>query len=126
MSCLDVSWAAKLLDEELGTWRNRSIGEIVYLILDACYDKVRHVGNVVDSAVLLAAVGVRADCKRSVLGASVSMSEAEVHCREFVESLQNRGMYGVRMVTSDDHKGLKSALQARLTGVQWQPCQFHL
>ena len=30
------------------------------------------------------------------------------------------------MVTSDDHAGLKEALAARLHGVPWQRCQFHL
>jgi transposase-like protein len=30
------------------------------------------------------------------------------------------------MVTSDAHAGLKDALDARLSGVAWQRCQFHL
>jgi putative transposase len=113
------------LDEELGAWRDRPVGDVPYLILDARYEQIRHGGSVVDCAVLIA-VGVRKDNKRSILGVSVSLSEAEVHWREFIESLQERGMHGVRMVTSDDHKGLKAALQARLTGVQWQRCQCHL
>lgn len=125
VSSTEVSRAAKLLDEELGAWRNRPIGEVPYLILDARYEKIRHGGSVVDCAVLVA-VGVRKDGKRSILGVSVSLSEAEVHWRAFIESLQARGMHGVRMVTSDDHKGLKAALQARLTGVQWHRCQCHL
>ena len=29
-------------------------------------------------------------------------------------------------MTSDDHRGLRAALQARLPGVPWQRCQFHL
>ncbi len=79
----------------------------------------------VPCAVLVAA-GVRSDGKRSILGVSVSLSEAEVHWRGFIESLQERGMHGVRMVTSDDHKGIRAALAARLTGVPWQRCQCHL
>jgi len=125
VSSTEVSRATKLLDEELEKWRCRPIGEVPYLILDARYEKIRHGGSVVDCAVLVA-IGVRRDGKRVVLGVSVSLSEAEVHWREFIESLQNRGMHGVRMVTSDDHKGLKAALQARLTGVLWQRCQCHL
>jgi transposase-like protein len=86
---------------------------------------MRHGGSVIDCAVLIA-VGVRDDGKRSVLGVSVSLSEAEVHWREFITSLQERGMHGVELVTSDDHKGLKEALKARLTGVKWQRSQTHL
>jgi putative transposase len=125
VSSTQVSRASKLLDEELERWRNRLIGEIPYLILDARYEKVRHGGSVVDCAVLMA-IGVRDDGKRSVLGVSVRLSEAEVHWREFLSSLQKRGMHGVRLVTSDDHKGIREALKARLTSVTWQRCQFHL
>jgi transposase-like protein len=37
-----VSRAAAELDEQFCAWRNRPIGEITYLILDARYEKVRH------------------------------------------------------------------------------------
>jgi putative transposase len=126
VSSAEVSRAAKLLDEELQAWRQRPLGKVRHLVLDARYEKVRHGGSVVDCAVLIA-LGVRdEDGKRSVLGVSVSLSEAEVHWREFLESLQERGLHGVSLVTSDDHKGLRAALAARLTGVRWQRCQFHL
>jgi len=125
VSSSDVSRAAMLLDEELAAWRGRPIGEVRYLVLDAEYEKVRHGGSVVDVAVLLA-VGVRADGRRTILGASVSLSEAEVHWREFLGALQERGLHGVVLVTSDDHKGLRAALAARLPGVPWQRSQFHL
>lgn len=125
ISSTQVSRASKLLDEELQKWRNRPLGEIPYLQVDARYEKVRHGGSVVDCAVLTA-VGVREDGRRSILGTSVSLSEAEVHWREFIASLQERGMHGVVAVTSDDHKGIRAALRARMTGVLWQRCQFHL
>ncbi len=120
-----VSRAAQALDEELEKWRSRPIGATPYLILDARYEKVRHGGSVVSCAVLVA-IGIDPEGKRSVLGVSVSLSEAEVHWREFLASLQARGLHGVRMVTSDAHAGLKEALDARLSGVPWQRCQFHL
>jgi putative transposase len=120
-----VSRAAALLDEELGAWRNRLLGEIPYLILDARYEKIRHGGSVVPCAVLVA-IGVTPEGGRSILGVSVSLSEAEVHWREFLAALQDRGLHGVRYVVSDDHAGLKQARQARFPGVPWQRCQFHL
>ncbi len=125
VSSSQVSRAAELLDEELEQWRHRPLGEIPYLILDARYEKVRHGGSVVDCAVLLA-VGITPEGKRSILGVSVSLSEAEVHWRAFLESLQNRRLHGVRLIVSDDHAGLKAARQARFAGVPWQRCQFHL
>lgn len=125
VSSSQVSRAAALLDEELAAWRNRPLGELPYLILDARYEKIRHGGSVVSSAVLVA-IGITPDGKRIVLGVSVSLSEAEVHWREFLASLQDRGLHGVRFIVSDDHAGLKQARQARFPGVPWQRCQFHL
>jgi transposase-like protein len=125
VSSTQVSRAAALLDEELTAWRNRPLGEIPYLILDARYEKIRHGGAVVSCAVLIA-IGVTSEGARSILGVSVSLSEAEVHWREFLAALQDRGLHGVRYVVSDDHAGLQEARQARLAGVPWQRCQFHL
>lgn len=120
-----VSRAAALLDEELQAWRSRPLGEFSYLILDARYEKIRHGGSVVSCAVLVA-IGVTPEGGRSILGVSVSLSEAEVHWREFLASLQDRGLHGVRYIVSDDHAGLKQARAARFAGVPWQRCQFHL
>jgi len=120
-----VSRAARALDGELEKWRNRPLGETPYLILDARYEKVRHGGSVVSCAVLVA-IGIDPAGKRSVLGVSVSLSEAEIHWREFLAGLQARGRHGVKLVVSDAHGGLKPSLDARLTGVPWHRCQFHL
>ena len=88
-----VSRAAAELDEELAACRNRPLGEVIYLILDARYEKFRHGGAVVPCA-MLTAIGVTTDGKRSVLGCSVARSEAETHWRAFLESLHERGMRG--------------------------------
>jgi putative transposase len=120
-----VSRAAAMLDGELEKWRTRPIGETPYLILDARYENVRHGGQVVSCAVLVA-IGIDPKGKRSILGVSVSLSEAEAHWRDFLASLQARGLHGVELVVSDAHAGLKEALAARLTGVPRQRCQFHL
>jgi putative transposase len=125
VTSMQVSRAVAALDEELTKWRERPLGEVHYLLLDARYEKVR-VGGTVVSCSLLVAVGVAPNGHRSILGTSVSLSEAEVHWREFLAGLQARGLHGVRLITSDDHSGLRAALQARFTGVPWQRCQFHL
>ena len=125
VSSADVSRAAATLDEQLEGWRIRPLEEVPYLVLDARYEKVRHGGHVIDCAVLIA-IGVLANGKRSVLGVSVALSEAEVHWRAFLSSLLERGLRGVRLVVSDSHEGLKSARKAVLPSVPWQRCQFHL
>lgn len=120
-----VSRAAAELDETLEAWRTRRLGECPYLFLDARYEKVRRDGVVRDAAVLIA-VGVDKEGRRDVLGVSVSLSEHEVHWREFLSSLVERGLSGLRLVVSDSHAGLCQARQAVFGGVPWQRCQFHL
>jgi len=122
----DVSRAAAELDAQLAAWRERPLGRCPYLVLDARYEKVRHGGAVVECAVLVA-MGVREeDGKRTLLGVSVSLSEAEVHWRTFLEGLEKRGLEVTRLITSDDHAGLRAARRAVFPNVPWQRCQFHL
>ena len=101
------------------------MAQVEYLILDARYEKVRVAGSVRDCAVLVA-IGVLPTGQRSVLGVSVSLSEAEVHWRDFLRSLTARGMHGMKLVVSDAHEGLKAARKAIIGNVPWQRCQFHL
>jgi len=121
----EVSQAAKLLDKELEQWRKRSLGSYSYVYLDALYEKVRYGGIVRDCAVLMA-VGIDQQGRREVLGLSVSLSEHEVHWREFLCQLQERGMHGVKLIISDAHAGLKAARKAVFPGIPWQRCHFHL
>lgn len=125
VSSTQVSRAAEKLDAELEAWRNRPLAKTPYLILDARYEKVRHGGSVRDCAVLIA-IGVTENGKRSILGVSVSLSEAEVHWRNFFKSLIDRGLHGVQLITSDDHLGIEKARVACFPGIAWQRCQFHL
>lgn len=125
VTSMQVSRASEKLDEVLEAWRKRPLGEIVYLYLDARYEKVRMDGQIRDAAILIAS-GVGGDGKRRILGVSVSMSEAEQHWRLFLEELIGRGLQGVQLIISDDHHGLRKARRALFTGVPWQRCQFHL
>lgn len=120
-----VSKATSELDVLLEAWRNRPLGEIRYLFLDARYEKVRMDGQVVSVAVLIAqAVG--ADGKRRILGVQLGLGEAETFWRAFLQSLIQRGLCGARLITSDDHAGLRQALRAVFGGIPWQRCQYHL
>jgi len=125
ISSAQVSRAAKELDDEFEKFRNRPLTCYKYVVLDAFYPKVRHNGTVIDQAVLIA-YGVNQFGKREILGTSISLSEAEVHWREFLEGLVKRGLCGIELITSDNHYGLRSALQKVFPSVRWQRCQFHM
>lgn len=125
ISSTQVSHMTKELDVEFEKFRSRPLGYFPYIILDAIYLKVRHNGTVRDQAVLVA-YGVNMFGRREILGTSISLSEAEVHWRGFLEGLTKRGLSGVQLITSDDHCGLRAALQSVFPSVPWQRCQFHM
>ena len=97
----------------------RPLGEVAYVYLDARYEHIRQDGQVRDAAVLMA-VGVDVDGKRQVLGLSVSLSEQELHWREFLQGLVQRGLRGVRLITTDAHAGLRAAWRTIFGGIPWQ------
>jgi transposase-like protein len=129
ISSTQISRCTAQLDTGLQAWRTRPLDETPYVILDARYERVREAGRVVDCAVLIA-IGVQRirtpPGLLGLLGVSVTLSEAEVCWRAFLDSLIERGLRGVRFIASDDHAGLKAARKALFPGVPWQRCQFHL
>jgi putative transposase len=125
VSAMQVSRAVAQLDGVLQEWRERPLGEITYLYVDARYEKVREASQVRDAAVLVAS-GITPEGERQVLGVSVSLSEHETHWKTFLTGLKDRGLNGVKLVISDDHAGLGAARRAVLGSVPWQRCQFHL
>jgi transposase-like protein len=125
VSSAQVSRAVSELHQHFKQWRERPLRQMPYLQLDARYEKVREGGLVIDQAVLTA-IGIDLEGRREIIGVSISRSEAEVHWREFLQSLVERGLSGVKLITSDDYTGLGAARRAVFPSMAWQRCQFHL
>jgi transposase-like protein len=121
-----VSRVSADLDEKLGEFRDRRLDghEYPYLLVDACYIKVRKNGRVVSQAVLIV-VGINEEGYREVLDWRVGDSESESTWSEVFRSLKDRGLRGVRLVVSDGHEGIKAALSRHMQGVEWQRCRVH-
>ncbi len=125
MSKSEVSRMAVVLDKQVEAFRSRALErEFPYVWLDALYVKVRENGRVVSKAVLVA-FGVNAEGEREVLGVQVARTEMESSWREFLRDLVARGLKGVKLVISDAHEGLRTAITAVLNGVTWQRCYVH-
>jgi len=125
VSQAQVSEASKELDQEISKWRTRKLGKFKYLIVDATYENVRIEGAVVKGAILVA-FGVDYNGNRTVLGVSCELSEAEIHWRNFFQSLIDQGLHGLTLIISDAHSGLAAARNAVFPNIPWQRCQFHL
>ncbi len=121
-----VSRICTAIDADVAVLRTRRLDHqpFVYVWLDATYVHVREHRHVTSKAVVIA-TGLRADGHREVLGLDVGDSENEPFWREFLTSLTDRGLSGVRLVISDAHAGLTKAIARCFQGAGWQRCRVH-
>ena len=126
ISSATVSRVAQELDEKLLAFRHRRLDATAwpYLHIDARYEKVRVDGRVVSQAVLVA-VGFTSEGRREVLDWRVGDSESEATWGEMFRQLKDRGLKGLRLVTSDAHGGIVAAMRRHFQGVPWQRCRVH-
>ena len=124
MSKSQVSRLCAEIDERVNAFLSRPLeGAWPYLWLDATYVKARDGGRIVSRAVIVA-VAVNEDGKREVLGVATGPSEAETFWTDFLRSLADRGLRGVKLVIADDHKGLRAAAR-RVFNATHQRCRVH-
>jgi putative transposase len=121
-----VSRICTQIDADVTVLRTRRLDHqpFVYVWLDATYVHVRENRHVVSKAIVIA-TGLRADGHREVLGLDVGDSENEAFWREFLTTLNDRGLAGVRLVVSDAHAGLVKAIRRCFQGAAWQRCRVH-
>ena len=125
VSKTQVSELAKGLDAEVESWRSRRLEKFYpYLIVDARYEKVRR-GPQVESMGVLVVVGIAEDGYREILGTYTAPGENDTTWSDAFKDLEKRGLCGVRFVVSDDHKGLRNAIDKHFAGALWQRCQVH-
>lgn len=68
------------------------------------------------SSAVVVAMGVSADARRELLGLKVGDRESEGFWSEFLVSLKQPGLSGVKLVNSYAHIGLTKAIQRQLQG----------
>jgi putative transposase len=73
------------------------------------------------STAVVIAIGVKAQtAQREVLGFEVGPSKDDAFWSAFLRSLVAQRICGMRLVTSDAHRGLEMAVAAVLVGASWQ------
>jgi len=92
--------------------------------VDARYEQIREEGSVKSSGILVV-VGINEEGHREILGVWGADSESENSWTEVFRDLKERGLRGVKYVVSDDHSGLKAAIDRCFQGAVWQRCQAH-
>jgi transposase-like protein len=119
-----VSALCGALDQQVSAFRERPLeGAYPYLWLDAKHLKVRSGGHVRSKALVIA-YAVHESGIREVIGLDLGEIESEAFWVEFLRSLRARGLQGVRLAVSDQHEGLKHAIE-RVLACPWQRCTVH-
>ena len=120
-----VSEACKELDKAVKEFRERPLtGEYPFVIADATYFKVRENGRIVSKAFMIA-YAVDSEGRREILGFGIYPNESKRTWNEFLKYLKDRGLHGVKMITSDAHEGIRDAASKVFPETAWQRCQFH-
>ena len=120
-----VSELNQQLYERIEAWRNQPlVGRFAYVYLDGIWLK-RSWGGEVKKVAVLVAIGVDQDGYRQVLGVVEGVKEDTESWRQFLRHLKERGLAGVRLVTSDKCLGLFEALGEFYPEADWQRCMVH-
>jgi putative transposase len=124
-SASTISRMNQTLDGELEKFAGRKLEEeYPYVVLDARYEKVREDG-VIRSQAVQVAIGINWEGRRCVLAVEVANRESASSWRDFLQKLKDRGLRGVQLAVSDDHAGLRRAIEEVLTEAAWQRCYVH-
>ena len=115
------------LDETVEAFRSRRLDhvEFPYAFSGAACLKVRNSVSQVTSKAMVVATGVTSDGRREILGCDIGDSEDGCFWQRFLDSLVDRGLAGVRLVTSDACRGLNAAADRVLQGTVRQRCRVH-
>ena len=126
LSRSQVSEMTKGLNEQVNTFRSRSLSQSRYPILwvDALYEKVRMDGRIVSMAVFVVC-GIDEHGQRDILAIEPMLEESEESYLQLFRGLQERGLCTPRLVVSDAHAGLVAAIRKGFPGASWQRCKVH-
>ena len=74
---------------------------------------------------MLIAIGINWEGRRNILAVELASRENLSSWKELLASLRQRSLHGVEFVVSDDHAGLRRAIQEALPEAVWQRCYVH-
>ena len=120
-----VSEACKELDKNVKEFRERPLtGEYPFMTVDATYFKVRENGRIISKAFMIA-YATNSEGHREIIGFGIYANESKQTWNDFLINLKDRGLHGVKMITSDAHEGIQNAISKVFPEAAWQRCQFH-
>jgi putative transposase len=125
MSASQVSEITRGLDEQVETFRTRTLEEeYPVLWVDALYEKIRINSRVISAAVLVV-TGINRSGTREILAVEPMENESEATYTLLFQGLKARGLKKAWLVVSDAHLGIQVAVKKNFLGSSWQRCRIH-
>ena len=120
-----VSNICQRLSEQVEEFRSRPLTKSYpFLTVDATYFRVREHHRITSKALFIA-YATSSEGHREIIGFKVYQTESAPNWEDFFIGLKKRGLYGVKIITSDAHGGILNAIVKEFPDVPWQRCQFH-
>jgi transposase-like protein len=111
---------------QIEEWRNRKLEvEYPYVYLDGIYLK-KNWGGTIENIAILVALGVNSAGNREIIGAAEGGKEDKESWLQFLRSLKERGLSGVRLMIGDKCLGLLEAIKEVYPETEYQRCMVHL
>lgn len=125
VSASTVSSLNKKIYSQIDKWRNRPLEEsYAYVYMDGICLK-RSWGGEHKNVSVLVAIGVDSEGYRDILGVTEGMKEDKEGWTNFLRSLKERGLKGVKLVISDKCLGLVESVDEHFPEAKWQRCVVH-
>jgi transposase-like protein len=110
---------------QIEEWRSRKLEvEYPYVYLDGIYLK-KNWGGSIENIAILVALGVNSAGNREIIGAAEGGKEDKESWMQFLRSLKERGLKGVRLMVGDKCLGLIEAIKEVFPGTDYQRCIVH-
>ena len=120
-----VSNICQRLSEQVEEFRSRPLTKSYpFLTVDATYFRVREHHKIISKSLFIA-YATSNEGHREIIGFKVYQTESAPNWEDFFIGLKKRGLYGVKIITSDAHGGILNAIVKEFPDVPWQRCQFH-
>lgn len=127
VSAQTVSRVARTLDAEVARFHRAAIADdVLYLLLDGVYLKVKGAAGV-QRKLVLCAYAITVNGERRLLDFRLGTAESQAQWEAFLNSLRERGLGGekLKLIVTDGCKGLHGALETVYPYVPRQHCWAH-
>ena len=122
-----ISDATKMVNEEVVSWKNKSLKEMYTVIyMDCLYTFVRNEKNVSEKMAVYVALGLDIEGNKEIIGFWIGDSESSSFWYGILEEIKERGVKDIIFLCTDGVAGFKEILESSYPKTIHQRCIVHI